>query len=129
MATNLESLTMKIQISNKSPNNESSMSTFISAPRQGREAPVSHQPLDSEGTLTLSIEDETNLRFEICGDIEAVPNSLTNNGLSVQPTASAKDSGDGEGRIVVNKDGKTILVIAVTVGGDTMIGLVLDSLG
>ncbi len=60
---------MKIRIVNDGPNNKSVQTVSVSGLR---ETPSSHQFLDRNGELTLNIEGEVNLEFDISGDIQPV---------------------------------------------------------
>ncbi len=115
---------MKIRIMNDGPNNKSDQTVSVSV----RKTPSSHQSLDPHGVLTLSIEGEVNLKFDISGDIQPVAESLTNMSIAIQATASAKKTGNGQGRIVV-KGSNWDFTVNVSVGGNVSIGVVFDDLG
>lgn len=114
---------MKIHLAHTSPNGDSTQSFGVSGPHKGREAHVSHQSLDPLGTLAVDFEGETKLDFEISGIIEVV--QLRSAGICVRPSAGG--IGKGKGKIVVKKTDCPILVIEVTVGGNTTVGLVVGS--
>lgn len=117
---------MRVQITNKSSNNESSSSMRIS----GRtDTPRSQQSLDTDGTLTLAIGDEGDVTFEVTGEIVAVPAELTATSVAVQPTEKAKECGEGSGRIIVKKGDRQLLITDVEVGGNSTVGISLGSVG
>lgn len=117
---------MKISMKNVGPDSESSQSLTFSALQ--RQVPSSQQSLDPAGVLTIDIEGETGLQFDISGGIQSVPNSQTSNSVAIEATAGAKESGEGEGRITVKKAGKPLITVDVIIGGNTTVGLFLDSL-